>query len=125
MDPKSRRFMWNLINETMSGRSLILTTHSMAEAEALCNRIGIMVNGQLMCIGTAQHLRTRFGRGYQIDLQITKYSKESTTVVREWILSTFEDALILDELAGHFVIRISKHQMSLGAVFRLIEEQRE
>ena len=44
IDPKARRDMWKLISSTMTGRSVILTTHSMDEAEALCHRIGIMVN---------------------------------------------------------------------------------
>src|SRR3546814_565803 len=48
--------------------SVILTTHSMEEAEALCNRIAIMVAGKLRCLGTSQHLKDRFGAGYQIDL---------------------------------------------------------
>eukprot|EP01084_Bolivina_argentea_P074817 135693_1 len=71
MDPVSRRFMWRFISSTMSNRAVILTTHSMEECEALCNRIGIMVNGQLQCIGNNQHLKTRFGKGYQLDLDIT------------------------------------------------------
>jgi ABC-type multidrug transport system ATPase subunit len=40
MDPKARRFMWDLISSTLRHRSVILTTHSMEEAEALCQRIG-------------------------------------------------------------------------------------
>jgi ABC-type Na+ transport system ATPase subunit NatA len=40
MDPKARRDMWSLISSTMAGRSVILTTHSMEECEALCSRIG-------------------------------------------------------------------------------------
>ena len=44
VDPESRRFMWTLISGTMQGRSVILTTNSMDECEALCARIGIMVN---------------------------------------------------------------------------------
>jgi ABC-type uncharacterized transport system ATPase subunit len=43
MDPASRRFMWNLISTTMKGRSVILTTHSMEECEALCQRIGNLI----------------------------------------------------------------------------------
>ena len=65
MDPVSRRHMWEFISTTMAGRCVILTTHSMEECEALCNRVGIMVNGQLRCIGTAQHLKSRYGKGYQ------------------------------------------------------------
>jgi ATP-binding cassette subfamily A (ABC1) protein 3 len=124
MDPESRRFMWNLIDNTMSGRSLILTTHSMAEAEALCDRIGIMVNGQLKCLGTAQHLRTRYGRGYQIDLNVARDAQNNISAVREWIQESFENGLILDENAGNFVVRISKNERPLGAVFRLIEDNR-
>ncbi len=55
----SRRFMWTFISETMSKRAVILTTHSMEECEALCHRIGIFAAGQLQCIGTSQHLKSR------------------------------------------------------------------
>ncbi len=60
MDPVSRRFMWTFISETMSKRAVILTTHSMEECEALCHRIGIFAAGQLQCIGTSQHLKSRY-----------------------------------------------------------------
>merc|ERR1711990_987706 len=69
MDPEARRFMWNVIASTMSGRSVILTTHSMEEAEALSNRIGIMVGGRLRCIGTNQHLKEKFGKGYSLEIR--------------------------------------------------------
>lgn len=48
----------------------MLTTHSMEEAEALCHRIGIMVNGQLRCLGSAQHLKNRFGRGVELTIKV-------------------------------------------------------
>ena len=49
---------------TMGHRSVVLTTHSLEEAEALCGRIGIMVKGQLRVLGTQQHLKNKFGSGY-------------------------------------------------------------
>ena len=58
MDPVSRRHMWDFISATMNGRCVILTTHSMEEAQALSHRVGIMVAGQLRCLGTPQHLRS-------------------------------------------------------------------
>merc|ERR1711935_462622 len=70
MDPEARRFMWKVIASTMTGRSVILTTHSMEEAEALSNRIGIMVGGRLRCIGTNQHLKDKFGQGYSLDIRM-------------------------------------------------------
>jgi hypothetical protein len=58
----ARSFMWDFIVETMKDRAVILTTHSMEECEALCSRIGILVQGALTCLGTSQHLKHRFGR---------------------------------------------------------------
>jgi len=67
MDPVARRFMWRVISRIATERkrcSIMLTTHSMEEAEALCTRIGIMVGGRLRCLGSSQHLKSKFGRGY-------------------------------------------------------------
>ena len=55
MDPEARRFMWNVISRIATQRkqsSVILTTHSMEEAEALSTKISIQVDGNLRCIGT-------------------------------------------------------------------------
>ena len=71
MDPLARRSMWDLISDIVIKRrscALILTTHSMEECEALCNRIGIMVSGVLRCLGSAQRLRSKYGTGYQIEI---------------------------------------------------------
>jgi ABC-type multidrug transport system ATPase subunit len=58
MDPVSRRDLWGVISNMVSGEqgktSVILTTHSMEECEALCPRIGIMATGKLRCLGSAQ-----------------------------------------------------------------------
>lgn len=72
MDPMARRFMWEVIARISTHdrtSSIILTTHSMEEAEALCGRIGIMVNGKLRCLGSPQHLKAKFGAGYEVDLR--------------------------------------------------------
>jgi len=69
LDAQARRGMWNVIKREQRGRAFILTTHSMEEADALCDRIGIMVNGRLRCLGTSQHLKSKFGNGYQIELK--------------------------------------------------------
>jgi ATP-binding cassette, subfamily A (ABC1), member 3 len=71
MDPVARRFMWEIISDIVTKRekcSLILTTHSMEECEALCTRIGIMVGGVLRCLGSSQRLRTKYGHGFQIEI---------------------------------------------------------
>jgi ATP-binding cassette subfamily A (ABC1) protein 3 len=69
VDPVARREIWQLISDMVTGgnlpseerTSVILTTHSMEECEALCPRIAIMANGRLRCLGSAQHLKNKFG----------------------------------------------------------------
>lgn len=55
MDPEARRFMWNVISRIATQRkqsTIILTTHSMEEAEALCTKLAIQVEGNLRCLGS-------------------------------------------------------------------------
>lgn len=83
VDPVARREIWQLVSDLVSAEvsggektSVILTTHSMDECEALCPRIGIMANGKLRCLGSAQHLKTKFGKGYQLELKVDQAVKE-------------------------------------------------
>ncbi|XP_070649564.1 phospholipid-transporting ATPase ABCA7 isoform X6 [Bos indicus] len=71
MDPGARRFLWNsLLAVVQEGRSVVLTSHSMEECEALCTRLAIMVNGRFCCLGSAQHLKGRFGAGHTLTLRV-------------------------------------------------------
>ena len=51
MDPAARRRIWDLLAEVAKDRAVILTTYSMEEAEALCNKVAIMINGRMRCLG--------------------------------------------------------------------------
>lgn len=73
MDPKARRFMWGVISRITTKRkrsSVVLTTHSMEEAEALSTKIGIMVAGSMKCMGSVQHLKSKFGKGYELEIKL-------------------------------------------------------
>jgi ATP-binding cassette subfamily A (ABC1) protein 3 len=73
MDPEARRFMWSVISTITSVKkqaSIILTTHSMEEAEGLSNKLGIMVEGNLKCIGAPQALKTKYGNGYEVEVKL-------------------------------------------------------
>ncbi|MFQ5831255.1 MAG: ABC transporter ATP-binding protein [Candidatus Thorarchaeota archaeon] len=62
MDPVSRRAVWEFIRELKSnGKAIILTTHYMEEAEALCDRVGIIDQGKLIALGTPTELRDHHG----------------------------------------------------------------
>ena len=60
LDPETRRSIWGIIQKQQAeGKTAIVTTHSMEEADALCARIGIMAGGQLRCLGTQLHLKSK------------------------------------------------------------------
>lgn len=86
MDPVARRFMWQVISRISTQDalcSIILTTHSMEEAEALCTRIGIMVNGSLRCLGSGQHLKQRYGDGYEVDIKLNFANMRSMAILAD------------------------------------------
>ncbi|XP_054165011.1 phospholipid-transporting ATPase ABCA3-like [Oppia nitens] len=72
VDPVARRKMWVAISDIQynSGSSIILSSHSMDECEALCDRIAIMAAGQFKCVGSTQYLRTKFGQGYSLIIKL-------------------------------------------------------
>ena len=75
MDPEARRFMWGVIHRVSLNQkksTIIMTTHSMEEAETLCKRIGILVDGQFKCLSTSDEIKEKYGYGYEINLQIKK-----------------------------------------------------
>lgn len=47
-----------------------MTTHTMEEAESLCTKIGILINGQFYCIGSPADLRHKYGEGYTISIKM-------------------------------------------------------
>jgi len=79
MDPEARRFMWAVIHKVSSRRkksAVIMTTHSMDEAETLCKRMGIMVNGEFVCLGSSNEIKNTYGYGFEVDIRIKPLSKE-------------------------------------------------
>ena len=79
MDPEARRFMWAVIHKLTSksnSNSVIMTTHSMDEAETLCRRMGIMVNGEFVCMGTANYIKENYGYGFEIDVRIKPFEQK-------------------------------------------------
>lgn len=84
MDPKAKRFMWNIIAKISTLRkksAVILTTHSMEEAEALSTKLGIMVDGTFKCFGSAQHIKNKFGDGYELEIKINIPSSDEITAI--------------------------------------------
>ncbi|KAM8944931.1 ATP-binding cassette sub-family A member 9 isoform 1-T1 [Lycaon pictus] len=92
MDPEGQQQMWQAIRATFKNteRGALLTTHYMAEAEAVCDRVAIMVSGKLRCIGSIQHLKSKFGKNYYLEMKVkTPEQRES---LHQEILRAFPQA---------------------------------
>lgn len=140
VDPASRRKLWTIINNTtyQSGRAVILTTHSMEECEALCDRLGIMQDGRLLCIGTPSHLRTRFGVGYQLEVTVaTQLSPQSEQpeklmyslpdtleTFKRFITRESSEASMIEGIGGHMRWIIPKNNVTLADLFRKLEKNK-
>lgn len=60
VDPVSRRSLFKML-KGLQDSSMILTTHRMDEAESLCDKIAIMINGRFVCYGSPGHLKSTYG----------------------------------------------------------------
>merc|ERR1712232_401567 len=120
--------MWKVISNMVIGEglkeeektSVILTTHSMEEAEALCRRISIMANGKLRCIGSAQRLKTRFGKGYQVELKI-KEAEDADEDCQDVVLRLAREANLLTTEDAETGLQ----NLSIADVFFNLEEARK
>jgi ABC-type multidrug transport system ATPase subunit len=82
VDPASKRYLWAVINKARDlGITIVLTSHSMEECEALCTKIGILVNGQFQCLGNIQHLKNKYGTGYSLVIK-TKRDTDQLDVIK-------------------------------------------
>jgi ABC-type multidrug transport system ATPase subunit len=68
MDPQNRSEVWRVIERTKQQRIVVLTTHSMEEANVLSDVIGIMSAGRLKCFGSASALKRQYGEGFYLHL---------------------------------------------------------
>jgi len=99
LDAAAKRIMWRTLENIIPGRSILLTTHSMEEADALANRAGIMAR-RMLALGATDSLRHRFGDTLHVHL-VSKTAPHSTPEemdrVRTWILGTFRGAEVEQE----------------------------
>jgi len=85
VDPLARRFLWNSIQQVLKMRqaSVVLTTHSMYEAESLSHKIGILINGRFVCIGPTQYLKDKYSHGYKVTVSLMPGAPDPTGRVME------------------------------------------
>jgi len=78
LDPENKRQIWEILSNCKENKCIILTTHLMEEVEVLSDRIGIIVNGSLRCLGTQHKLKKVYGKGFKLVLNLSNVSSESS-----------------------------------------------
>jgi len=121
MDPVARRQMWEAIKTASHNKSVSLTTHSMEECEALCTRVGIMVNGQFHCLGAIQHLKNKFGKGYSLEI---KFLPDSLEDIKNFVSNEFPEAILQEEHSELLTYSLPKEKLTLGSVFEKMEQNK-
>ncbi|XP_063003331.1 phospholipid-transporting ATPase ABCA7 [Elgaria multicarinata webbii] len=124
MDPRAKRFLWNCILCVMKdGRSVVLTSHSMEECEALCTRLAIMVNGRFQCLGSVQHLKNKFGDGYTIVLRVSGSNPELGPV-EKFIRDSFPSIVLKEKHHGTLQYQLPSCNVSLAKIFSILSAHR-
>lgn len=125
MDPKARRFLWNCaLSIIKEGRSVVLTSHSMEECEALCTRMAIMVNGKFRCLGSVQHLKNKFGDGYTIVVRIGG-SNPDLKPVEDFFSHAFPGSMLKEKHRGMLQYQLRSSHSSLARIFSILSKNKK
>jgi ABC-2 type transport system ATP-binding protein len=122
LDPQSRRVLWNYIRamRDKEGKTVILTTHIMDEADQLSDRIAIVDHGKLIKLDTPENLKKEIGEGDVVDMKISDTSRNQD-LIKE--LAKEKDVISVVEINGRINIRaldaVAKLPMMMQTVERL------
>ncbi|XP_058465468.1 phospholipid-transporting ATPase ABCA3-like [Malaya genurostris] len=130
MDPGAKRQLWNVICKVReAGKAIVLTSHSMEECEALCSRLAIMVNGKFKCMGSTQHLKNKFSKGFLLTTKVRRSaSDELQRVVKDlklFVEQQFAGAVLKEEYQDSLSFHIPQTDLRWSGMFGLMESNRE
>ncbi|KAG2649449.1 hypothetical protein PVAP13_1NG542900 [Panicum virgatum] len=119
LDPASRKDLWKAVKSAKQKRTIILTTHSMEEAEVLCDRIGIIANGSLQCIGSSKELKDRYGGSCVLTVTTPVGEEEE---VERLVRSILPEANRVYRVSGTQKFEVPKEGLKISEVFRAMED---
>jgi ABC-2 type transport system ATP-binding protein len=121
LDPQSRRVLWNYIRAMRDeeGKTVILTTHLMDEADKLSDRIAIVDHGKLLRLDTPENLKKEIGEGDVVDMKLSDPSRNQELINR---LTNLEDVLSVVEVDGRIKLRALNAVGKLQKAMAMVEE---
>uniref|UniRef100_A0A914H1R2 ABC transporter domain-containing protein n=1 Tax=Globodera rostochiensis TaxID=31243 RepID=A0A914H1R2_GLORO len=102
IDPSTRRYVWRLIHAIrQQSIAILLSSHSVDECEALCNRIAFMNKGKLIGIGSNRHLKTRYGQSYKLTITVSNPNDRVFKFLKKCVFMLFEGIATVDLPSGN------------------------
>jgi len=124
LDPQARRHLWDLVDELkQAGRTIILTTHYMDEAERLCDRVAIMDHGKVIALGTPQQLIGSIGGEDIVEFAVSGADAHSHGVVEVGRLTEIEGVQSHRVDAGLHQLSVSELHVAVPRIFAVLKEQ--
>ncbi|PAV67129.1 hypothetical protein WR25_05147 [Diploscapter pachys] len=122
VDPKARRIIWSILSQVRQlGSALVLTSHSMEEAEALCTQIAIMIYGKFRCYGSCQHIKSRYGRSFTMIVR-PKSPKDHRTI-KSIVKESYINSVIRDSNTNQITFEIPRDDsIKWSNLFEKMEE---
>ena len=112
MDPETRFAIWDTVKKMQQSMTILMTTHSMEEADTLSDRLAIMALGILRCLGSSSRLKRKYGMGYRVDIQCAFDPVAGTSdVLRirdELVQPYMPQALLVGRTGGHLTLAIPR-----------------
>ncbi|KAK1257281.1 ABC transporter A family member 7 [Acorus gramineus] len=118
LDPASRKSLWKAVQQAKQDRVIILTTHSMEEAEFLCDRVGIFVGGNLQCIGNPKELKARYGGSYMFTMTTPSNQEEEVQLLAHQLSPR---AKRVYHISGTQKFQLPKEDVRIPDAFRAVE----
>ncbi|KAL7098748.1 hypothetical protein ACP275_09G037200 [Erythranthe tilingii] len=118
LDPASRNMLWDVVKRAKQNRAIIITTHSMEEAEHLCDRLGIFVDGRLQCVGNAKELKARYGGSYVFTMTTSPTHEEE---VENLVNQLSPNATKVYQISGTQKFELPKNEIRIAGVFEAVE----
>jgi len=122
LDPESRRAVWDIIESHKYGRSFIITTHNMEEADVLCSRIAIMSLGRLKCLGQPLYLKNKFGGGYILTVNVVPGREDD---VDEFVQKLCPGKYVLSQVRGTVEYQLPYDQVDVATIFSEMKHHKE
>ncbi|KAI1307955.1 Phospholipid-transporting ATPase ABCA3 [Halotydeus destructor] len=122
-DPETRRQIWNMLRHVRRHHecSIIMTSHSMEECEALCSRLAIMVKGQFRCLGSVQHLRNKYGPEYMVTMTIKRDQLDSLSAVKQALQTSIRGAIVRVTHETTIEYRVTDTRVTWAELFEHLE----